>query len=173
MPACSAANCRRRVAVRRENADLRHRRGQGPAAQGFLQRPAHLRIAPRGNQDQPAQIEPEGGEAGGIEIALLRHPGDPTRRCAGLQGQGEEPGSGGALFLIAAMAGDFVDGAEGGGSRTLNMHRPGEGRWTATLPEARTSGRKAGMQAMRCFNWAKSIRAFIVRAAALFVLFLF
>jgi hypothetical protein len=113
--------CRQLQAARgieRENADLRHRCSQGPAAQGFLQRPAHLRIAPHGNQDQPAQIEPEGGEAGGIEIALLRHPGDPTGGRAGFQGQGEEGGPGGTLFLIAAMAGDFVDSAEGGGRRT-------------------------------------------------------
>lgn len=103
--------------VERESANLRHRRRQGAAAQGFLQRPAHLRIAPRGNQDQPAQIEPERGEAGGIEIALLRHPGDPSGRCAGLQAQSQEGGPGSPLFLIHAMAGDFVDGAEGGGCR--------------------------------------------------------
>jgi hypothetical protein len=104
--------------VEGENADLRHHRRQGPAAQGFLERPAHLRVPPCRNQDQPAQIEPESGEAGGIEIALLGHPGYPTRRCAGLQGQGQESGPGGTLFLIPAMAGDFMNGAEGGGSRT-------------------------------------------------------
>lgn len=104
--------------VEGERADLRHRRGQGPAAQGFLERPAHLRIPPRGNQDQPAQIEPEGGKAGGIEIVLLRDPGDPSGRRAGLQGQSQEPGPGSSLFLIAALTGDFVDGAERGGRRT-------------------------------------------------------
>ena len=104
--------------VEGERADLRHRRGQGTAAQGFLERPAHLRIAPRGNQDQPAQIEPEGGEAGGIEIALLRDPGNPSGRRAGFQGQSQEPGSGSPLFLITALTGDFVNGAKRGGSRT-------------------------------------------------------
>jgi hypothetical protein len=104
--------------VEGERADLRHRRGQRPAAQGFLERPAHLRIAPRGNQDQPAQIEPEGGEAGGIEIVLLRNPGDPSRRRTGFQGQSQEPGSGGPLLLIAVLTSDFMDGAERGGSRT-------------------------------------------------------
>jgi hypothetical protein len=104
--------------VEGKRADLRHRRGQGPAAQGFLERPAHLRIAPRGNQDQPAQIEPEGGKAGGIEIVLLRDPGDPSGRCAGFQGQSQEPGPGGSLFLIATLTSDFVDGAKRGGSRT-------------------------------------------------------
>ena len=98
--------------VERESADLCHRRCKTPTAHGFLQRPAHFRIAPCGHQDQPAQIEAETGEAGGIEIALLRHPGDPTGRRTGLQDQGEEGGPGSPLFLIAAMAGDFMDSAE-------------------------------------------------------------
>lgn len=96
----------------RENADLRHHRRQGAAAQGFLERPAHLRIAPRRDQDQPAQVEPKGGKAGSVEIVLLCHPDDPASRCAGFQRHGEKGRSCGALFLIADMAGDFMDGAE-------------------------------------------------------------
>ena len=64
--------------IERQNADLSHDGFQGSTAQGFLQRPAHLRIAPGGNQDQSAQIEAEGGKARCIEIRILRHPGDPA-----------------------------------------------------------------------------------------------
>lgn len=105
--------------VERENADLRHHCRQGPAAQGFLQRPAHLRIAPRGHQDQPAQVEPEGGKAGGVKVVLLRHPDDPPGRCAGLQGQGEETRAHRTLFFIAGLPGNLMHGAarNGGGAQ--------------------------------------------------------
>jgi hypothetical protein len=98
--------------MERQHADLSDDGAQGSAAQGFFQRPAHFRIAPGGDQDQPAQIEAEGGKAGRIKIGILCHPGDPAGRSAGLQRQSEETGSRRALLLIAGLAGNFVDCAE-------------------------------------------------------------
>ena len=98
--------------VERQHADLSDDRAQGPAPQGFFQRPAHFRIAPGRDQDQPAQIKAEGGEAGRVKIGILRYPDDPSRCRIGLQRQREKSGSRRALFLIAGMAGNFVDGTE-------------------------------------------------------------
>lgn len=98
--------------IHRQNADLSHHRGQGSAAQGFLQRPAYFRIAPRGDEDQPTQFKAESDKTGGIEIGVLGHPGDPSRCRAGLQRQSKESGSGCALLLVACLAGDFMDGAQ-------------------------------------------------------------
>ena len=110
--------------VERQHADLSDDCAQGPAPQGFFQRPAHFRIAPGRDQDQPAQIKAEGGEAGRVKIGILRYPGDPSRCCIGLQRQREKSGSRRALFLIAVLAGDFVNGTErNGGVAQISIDR--------------------------------------------------
>lgn len=104
--------------IERQNPNFSDNRAQGPAAQGFLERPAHFRIAPGGNEDQPPQIKPEGGKARRIEIGILRNPGGPSRRRIERQGERKKAGAGRALFLIAGVAGNFMDRAERDGRLT-------------------------------------------------------
>lgn len=85
----------------------------GAAAQRFLQRPAHLRVAPGGDQDQPSQIDTVRGEAGGVEIVILGHPQHPARPHTGLrrpslQYQGNKARGSGTLLLVATLAGDLM-----------------------------------------------------------------
>lgn len=61
-----------------EKADFSGDGAQGPAVQRLFQRPAHLRIAPGGDQHQPAQVKAEGGKTRSVEIGCLRNPGDPA-----------------------------------------------------------------------------------------------
>ena len=158
--------------MKRQHADFSHHRAQGPAAQGFLQRPAHFRITPGGDQDQPAQIKAEGGQAGRIKIGILCHPGDPSRRRIGFQRECEEAGARRALFLIAPMAGNLVNGAEGNvGVTQISIDtrqsggEPGSGR-----ARVRLQSRDAGNALSEFGQVDASIHC---GAAALFVLFLF
>jgi len=100
--------------VERQRSDLSHHCAQGSTAQGFLEGPAHLPIAPGGNEQQPPQIEAVRGKAGCIEVVILGDPGDPPCRGIG-QGAGEETGTSRALLFIAGMAGNFMDSAERNG----------------------------------------------------------
>ena len=81
------------------------------AAQGLFQRPADLRIAPGGDQHQMPQVQAKGRQAGGIEIGILGDPGRPAAACGGSETQRKQSGPGGALLLVAALAGNLMHGA--------------------------------------------------------------
>lgn len=98
-----------------QDTDLRNDRAEGSAAQRLLECPAHFRITPGGDEDQPSQIEAEGSKTRRIEIGVLCDPGDPSRRCIGPQRQGKEASARRTLFFIAGMAGNFMDRAERNG----------------------------------------------------------
>lgn len=128
-----------------ERADFSGDGAQRPAAQRLFQCPAHLRIAPGGNQHQPAQVKAEGGKTRGIEIGRLRNPGNPARRCVGFQKQGEKSGPARPLFLIAPMTGNFMDRTQG----NSGVPKIGIDCWHVDRQQAgsaglRTHGRDAG-----------------------------
>jgi hypothetical protein len=114
--------------IHRQGANLSDNRAQGAAAQSLLECPAHFRITPGGDEDQPPQIKAEGGKTRRIEIGILCDPGDPSRRCIGSQRQGKEAGARCSLFLVADMAGNFMDCAERNGRLaqiSINGSHPG------------------------------------------------
>lgn len=98
-----------------ERCHFAHDRAEGRAAQGFLDRPQCIVVAPDLEMQQPVWVEPVRRQGAGVEITPPADPDDAAMAALPMQ-PADEAGDGGggqgAFLKVLALAGEFMECAE-------------------------------------------------------------